>query len=433
MIKNIYKKLVKSSFIRSSGIYTITSFINAAIPFILLPILTRKLTPEDYGIVAMFQLVVSLTYPFIGLNLEGAIARKYYDKDNTDFPAFIGTSFILFATSLMLIFFIFFIFLYEIHLYTQIPEFWLKYILIVAASQFLTSTLLVLYQIRIQPIKYGIFQITQSIVNISFTLFFVLLLNKTWDGRIEAQLLSGLIFAFLSFFILIKSRFIKLKIKKSDIVYALKFGIPLIPHALGSILFSAIDRFFLTNLIGLEETGNYSVSYQLGAIIGMITISVNNAFVPWLFENLNKNSIEIKKYIVKWTYLYFIALLLIASLLLILLPFVINIFVGKSFKTLDTYTTLIVLGFVFQGMYYMVTNYITYVNKTYLLAIITISIALIKIPITYYSITWFGAFGASLSYCLTFFIFFVSTWLLSSSVYKMPWIDTIVLFVKRNK
>jgi O-antigen/teichoic acid export membrane protein len=306
----------------------------------------------------------------------------------------------------MLICFFFFSFFYEIHLYTQIPEFWLKFILIVAASQFLTSTVLVLYQIRIQPIKYGIFQITQSIVNISFTLFFVLLLKKTWDGRIEAQLLSGLIFAFLSLFILIKSRFIKFKIKKSDIVYALKFGIPLIPHALGGILFSAIDRFFLTNLIGLEQTGNYSVAYQLGAVIGIFTISINNAFVPWLFENLNKNCMEIKKYIVKWTYLYFLVLLIVASLLLILLPFVINIFVGKSFKTLNTYTTLIVFGFVFQGMYYMVTNYITYANKTYLLAIITISIALIKIPITYYSITWFGAFGASLSYCLTFFIFF---------------------------
>lgn len=430
-----FKLILSSSFFRASGIYTISGFINAAIPLILLPVLTRRLTPADYGIVAMFQLVVSVIYPFIGMNLEGAIARRYYDKDNSDFSSYIGTCLIIFILAFFIISILLYGFVDNISHATQIPEFWLKLVTIVAACQFLTTLLLVIFQIRVKPLKYGILQIFQTILNIGLTLYFIIILNKTWEGRLEAQLITGIVFAMISIIILFKNSFISFRIVKVDIIHALKFGVPLIPHVLGAMLFTAIDRFFLTSLIGLEETGNYSVAYQLGAVIGLLTISVNNAFVPWLFENLNKNSQLIKNNIVKLTYLYFIALIIIAVLLLMLLPFIIDVFVGKSFTNLNTYTSFIVFGFVFQGMYYMVTNYITYANKTYLLAIITISIGLIKIPITYFSIVWFGAFGASLSYCITFLLFFLSTWILSSRVYKMPWAQIFIelISVKNSK
>lgn len=422
-----------SSLIKSSSIYTICSFINAAIPLILLPILTTRLSPSDYGIVAMFQLVVAIIYPLIGLNLEGAISRKYYDKDNSDFSAYIGTCLVIFIIALFIISLLLLGFIDDISKVSQIPEKWVKYVVIVASCQFLVTLLLAIFQIKVQPTKYGSLQISQTLFNIGLTLYLVIILNKTWEGRIRAQIITGLVFAIVSILILIKAKLIKFKIRKVDILHALRFGVPLIPHALGGILFTAIDRFFLTNLIGLEQTGNYSVAYQLGAVIGLLTVSVNNAFVPWLFENLNKNSQIIKEKIVKGTYLYFLFLVIIAILLLLLFPLIIEIFVGKSFTDLNTYITLIVFGFVFQGMYYMVTNYITYANKTYLLAIITITIGLLKIPITYFSILWFGAIGASFSYCFTFFLFFISTWILSSIVYKMPWILAVKSIIVQNE
>jgi O-antigen/teichoic acid export membrane protein len=432
-IKSLYTKLINSSFIRSSGIYTISGFINAGIPLLLLPILTRELSPSDYGIVAMFQLCVSIVYPLIGMNLDGAIGRKYYEKDNSDFSAFIGTCIILFFSGFIVLSLLFWLNIDFIQNITQIPETWLKFVIIVAFCQFITSVLLTIYQVKVEPIKYGLIRISQSFINIGLTILFVIFLNKTWDGRIEAQIIAGLVTALLSYIILYKKGLIKFKINRKDIVYALTFGIPLIPHALGGFIFTSIDRFFLLNLIGLEETGNYTVAYQLGSVVGLITMSVNNAFVPWLFENLKKESLLIKKKIVKWTYIYFIILLIGAGLLLLILPFIINILVGKSFSSTNTYTSFIVFGFVFQGMYYMVTNYIQYAKKTYIQALVTASVALLKLPITYFSIIWFGSIGASISYCITFFLFFLLTWKLSARVYNMPWKLVFFDFFKNHK
>jgi len=424
-MKKHLKKLYSSSLVRSSGIYTISSVINSAIPFLLLPILTTELTPADYGVLAMFQVVVSAVYPLVGINLEAAIARKYFDKDNTVFAEYIGTCVLLSLFSTFLVAILFSIFFIKIQEFSQIPPFWLKFVILVAFFQFLNTIILTFFQVKVKPMKYGAFQISRSIVDVSLTLIFVVLLNKNYAGRLEAQIISNLLFGILAVIILYKSKNIRLRVLKKDISSALKFGVPLIPHAIGGMLFTGIDRYFLTNMVGLAQTGNYTVAFQIGAMVSLITAAFNNAWVPWLFENLNKNDQLINKKIVKFTYLYFIVLACGSFILTLIFPLITRVFVGKAFTSVDSFSNYIILGFVFQGMYFMVTNYITYVKKTYLLAIITISVALIKIPITYYSIVWLGASGASVSWAITFLIFFLFTWILSARVYKMPWFSFI--------
>jgi O-antigen/teichoic acid export membrane protein len=387
----------------------------------LLPILTRRLTPADYGIVSMFQIMVSVIYPFIGMNLEGAIGRKFFDRDGSDFSSYIGTCFILVMCSVVIITILILLFLKSLNDITLIPGNWILFTIVMAICQFITAVIFINFQIHVLPLKYGILQIAQTITNLFLSILFVLELKKTWDGRIEAQLITAIVFALISIIILISTKQINFKIKKKYILHALNFGVPLIPHALGGMLFIAIDRFFLTRYAGLDQTGNYTVAYQLGSIINITTFSFNNAFSPWLFENLNKNDFGIKKKIVKFTYVYFILLIIGAVLLILIFPFIISIFVGVSFTSITSYSTFIIFGFVFQGMYFMVTNYISYAQKTFIQALVTISIGLLKIPIAYFSITFLGSQGASFSFFLTFLIFFIATWILSSKVYPMPW------------
>jgi O-antigen/teichoic acid export membrane protein len=411
----------KSSLLKSASIYTISSIINASIPFILLPLLTNRLSPSDYGIVAMFQLLVSIVYPFVGINLEGAIARKYYDNLNTDFSKYVGSCFVISIASFSFLSIVFFVNTRWIASAVSLPESWIKFVLLTAFSQFSIAVLLVIYQTSLKSIKYGIFQIAQSVLNILLTLLFIIYYQKTWEGRLEAIFLSTFSFAIFSLFLLIKSNKINLKSGKSNYLHALKFGIPLIPHAIGAMLFTSIDRFFLTKNFGLEQTGNYTVAYQIGAIVSIITVAFNNAFVPWLYKSLKKNDFSLKVKIVKFTYAYFMILIIGSLLLLVSFPHIINLFISNKYKSVNSFSLFIVLGLVFQGMYFMVTNYISYVNKTYIQAIITISVALFKIPLTYILILWLGAVGASVSFFLTFFIFFIATWYFSAKVYEMPW------------
>jgi len=78
-------------------------------------------------------------------------------------------------------------------------------------------------------------------------------------------------------------------------------------------------------------------------------------------------------------------------------------FVSQNFYSAYKYVLWIALGYAFQGMYFMVVNYIFYGKKTYILAWVTFTSAGINIVLNY------------------FFIKFILVWILSSKAYKMPW------------
>jgi O-antigen/teichoic acid export membrane protein len=423
-IKNYSTKVVSlltSKVIKSSGIYTFASFTNSALPFFLLPFLTRHIEPSEFGLISMFQVVVNVLYPFISLNLEAAIARKYFEENSIELKYYIGSCFILFLSSLIFTSLIFFIYSNYVSSISTLPTYILKYSIVIAACQFITTIILTLFQVGVKPIQYGIFQISQTSLNFILTIIFILFFEQKWVGRIEAQLYTGLIFSIVSIIYLLKNKLLAIHIRKSDILHSLKLGLPLIPHALGAMLFTSIDRYIITNEFGLIYTGNYSVAFQIGSVVSVLTVAINNAYVPWLFQKLNLNDPHTNLRVVKVTYLYFIFLFILALISIIFFSVLTQYFIGQKYQHMHIFLPFIILGFIFQGMYFMVTNYIIYAKKTIIQASITITLAIFKIPLTYFLVSKFGIIGIGLSFSFTYLIFFLSTWFASEKIFPMPW------------
>ena len=152
-----------------------------------------------------------------------------------------------------------------------------------------------------------------------------------------------------------------------------------------------------------------------------ITGSFNNAFVPWLFEKLSLDNIKEKVKIVKFSYMYMILLFFVGALVFLFVWLIFPIFVNVQFNGALKYIPWLLLGAVFQGCYYMVTNYILYTEKTIVLAIITLSTGIVSVIFNYVLIPILGGIGAAVAYALTFMIYFIVTWVVSSRIYRMPW------------
>ena len=416
------KSILKSTLFKSSGVYTISSFINASIPFFLIPVLTRYLSPEDYGMVSMFTITLSIASLFVGLNMHGAISRRFFSDQSTDFPRYIGNCiFILFLSTVIIL-------LFPLLFDTQLNQFTglamnIQFIIIVISFfQFIVLILLVNWQIRQKPIAYGILQISQTLIIYTLTIFFIVMLKMKWKGRVDAQVLASGIFAIISAIILLKKKWVKFEYNKKDIQHALQFSLPLIPHAVGGLLITMTDRLFITNMIGLKETGIYTIAFQIGSVLTILVASFINAYVPWLYNKLNKNDWSIKLKIVKYTYLFFFIVLMVPVLATLVLPWFLSYFVDKSFVGANAYAIWIILGYSFYSMYLMIAGFIFYAEKTKYLAFVTFTTAIINIPICYIMIKLNGTLGAAQSTAIVYFLSFIFTWILSSRVYKMPWL-----------
>jgi len=107
-INNTILSIFKHKLFKNTFIYTGSNVINKAIPFFLLPIVTRYLTPTDYGIVATFNVLLAVMVVFVGLSMHGAINVNYFKLTKEELREYIGNVFIILFTNFILIFIIVF-------------------------------------------------------------------------------------------------------------------------------------------------------------------------------------------------------------------------------------------------------------------------------------------------------------------------------------
>ncbi|WP_318489727.1 oligosaccharide flippase family protein [Photobacterium leiognathi] len=413
------------SLLKGASVYLVSNILNAVIPFLLLPILTRYLSPAEYGQIAMFQTLLAGIGTFIGLNAIGASNRKFYDGDidDTVLRQFNGSCVHILIVSSLIAFIGIFLFQNQLSELLAIPTSWILASVVISAFGFITSMRLGQWQIRSQAKWFGFLQVSSSLVNMLLSLLFVIVLTQGAKGRIDAQVITGIVAAIIACICLYKDKLLQVFVWRPQYLKeALLFGVPLIPHHVGFFLISAVDRFVINQKLGLSEAGIYMVAVQLSSAMAIVFDAINKAYVPWLFERLKRDNYEEKKQIVKYTYVYFIIALLVAGVAFLIGPFFITLIAGDKYSEAGKVIGLLCLGQAFGGMYLMVTNYIFFAKKTGRLAVVTIITGIINVILLFVFVSHFGVVGAAFSFVISKFIQFIGTWFLVTVNMSMPWI-----------
>lgn len=420
------KKLQQNAFLTGSIVYLISNILNALIPFALLPILTRYLSPEEYGEVAMFQVLLGGLTAFVGLSLQGVAGRKFYDGGHTDddLSEFIGSCFqVLLATSTVTLIIL-------TGLSSPLSEWiglgrnWILLAVLVTGSSIIIQIRLGQWQVRKNSRNYGVMQVSQSLLDIVISLAFVVVLAQGADGRISAQILATGFFGLLAVWLLKRDGLLQLMVwRPAYIIEALRIGVPLIPHVGGIFLLASVDRLVINSELGLAQTGIYMVAVQFAAALALVFDAINKAYVPWLFERLKRDDEQEKRQIVRFTYAWYVLILFGAGFAFLIGPWIVTFVAGEQYSRAGDLIAWLALGQVFGGMYLMVTNYIFFSKRTGLLSFVTISSGMINVALMFLLIDRFGLEGAAYAFCIAMVIRFLLTWLVAHRRHPMPWIS----------
>jgi O-antigen/teichoic acid export membrane protein len=419
-VKSLILKFSGNSLASNTLIYSVSSIINSAIPFLLLPVLTNFLTPVEYGRVSTFLVVVSIASIFVTLELHGIISVVYY-KNRHLVRKYIFNIITIATLACGCIVMITCLLANTIEEAIELPLKWILVGELVAFFQFISLVNLTIWQLDQKAKYFGAFQISNTLLNYGISVLLIVYLGYGDKGRIVAVLLSALVFACFSIAYLHFNRKLVFGLNKEVIKDSLKFGIPLLPHALSTWMVIGLDRIFINNYAGVEQNGIYTTGFQIASLISIVGVSFNKAFIPFLFKNLSNNDLQSKVKVVKVTYLYFIVLLLSAVALAISSPLLLSILVDEKYYAANDYILWIALGAAADGMYYGVVNYIFYVKKTGKLAYVTFLSGLLHVLLSFLLIPEIGALGAAYSTVTTQIITFVCVWILSHKLYPMPW------------
>lgn len=413
----------KRILVKNAFIYTFTDLINKAIPFLLLPILTKYLSPDQYGIVATFSTFIMIISILIELNMSNAINVFFFQNSKEKLKIYISNSIFL---SLIIAFITFSIVLFCSEYFSNLLSIstnWIYLAVITVFFQFITTINLVLWQAEFNAKYYGIYQITQSILNFSLIILLVVYLKLGAVGQITAQLFSIAIFSIASIVILYKRNYLKFRINIHYIKDIFRFGFPLLPVSLSGWLRTGADRIIITNYLSTAATGIYVVGFQFGMIISILAIAFNKAFNQFLFKKLSNITENEKNKLVIFSYLYFILMLFLALMISLISPWIIINFLNERYNNSLEIVSWIAFAYSFQGMYLMVVNYLYYIKRTSYLGYLTLSCGIIHILLSFALIKINGVVGAAQASLISFAIMFIGVWVLSAKLYPMPWLN----------
>jgi len=409
--------------LKNSLIYVAGDVINKAVPFLMLPILTKYLTPSDYGMIASFTSFVGFLTIFIGLSLHGAVNVAFFRLSREVLRVYIVNTLLILGLTSALVLLVVFIFDTTISKRLLLEKEWLYIAILVSLSQFITLINTTLWIAEQNPKSYSVYQITQTILITALTILLVIGFGFGWEGQVLAMVVGSISFAMVSVVFLQKRDYLTFEYRKEDIKDLLKFGVPMIPHQLSGWIRTSGDKILLIIMVGSASTGLFSVGYQVAMIMTLLTTAFNKAWNPYLYKLLNKKDNHKNKIkIVKLTYIYFVSIVILFIVLYFLSGLIFKYLLDDRFLDSMEFVVYILLANTFNGMYFMVSSYLFYTKETKKLAKITFSTSIIHIMLSYLFVTTFGAIGVAYSGVISMLLIFVWVWHSSNGVYAMPWL-----------
>lgn len=274
---------LKDRHIRNIIVYALPKFLGYAINLITLPILTRLLTPADYGVITLAWLFPSLATGILTCGL-GTAAQRFYFEYRGD-P---GRLDVLFSSSQLFLYTVFIVSSSAVFVFkTDIAGLAIKdpglgqavFIAFIAAflGQIINFYLL-LYQSMEQARVCSVMSGAQTLIIAGLSLLLVWWLRLGYMGMLYASLAGETLVCVAVFVHFNRGR--KMLFRPGILVENLRFGLQIVPKSLTGFINRFFDKYMLNNMLSLSAVGVYNIGQNIGNALFILMNTVWSSFQP---------------------------------------------------------------------------------------------------------------------------------------------------------
>ena len=341
--------------LKGTMVYSLMNLVTKMGSFIFLPIITRLLTQEEFGIVGTLAPITSLFTVILGLGLYNAQMKKYVDlKENEDeFGSYMFSSTLIIVVFNVLTYIFLFtppaqkLFSYIVDL-SKVSYYPLIIVsILIATSNALNNLAVTLFRMKRMYMKVAIGSVVSLFTTYILAIYFIQYLKWGVFGNQFANLIALLI-VFLFYF---KDYFGKFRFKLNfDYVkYSLRNGLPLIFIELTDQVVNLSDRLVLAKFVSLAVVGGYTLAFTGGRVLSVITGSFVNSWTPEFYEAMKEDRTNPR---ITRSVENFIAIISFACVIAQLFaPEGIKLIFPKSYYQAINYMPLILAGIVVQALF----------------------------------------------------------------------------------
>jgi O-antigen/teichoic acid export membrane protein len=398
---------------KNSFFYSIGSIFVSLVSFVTLPIFTRYLAPEEFGVVGMLALLTVVIQSIFTFGLSAAMGPSYFKKKTLKNKSEVvwGVFFITLISSSSLIVLAWFLPNLPSKLFRISAEY--TDLVTISITGNALAVLATAFTLRVYFEYKVLFHLMITFVSVVIgalvSVYTVVFLSWGIRGIIYGQITVNLIL-FISFFSLgvLQTKF-KMNIKMMKDLFFL--GIPLIPSFAFLFLIMNGSRIMLELHHGLESVGIFSVGFSFGSIIIVVTAGITSAWYPFFMGYLNKQK-KITIIFGKIMTLYFYFVGLIAFGFFIFAKPMIEIMTYKSYHEAYPVVGLIALAYFVQAIYNFLLPPLYFNNEIKFISLIQGLTVIISLPLGYYLVINYEIIGAAFSVLLgnTLMVLIIFIW-----------------------
>lgn len=386
---------------KSSLIYTLTRLLQKAIGLLLLPVYTRYLTPDDYGIISVVGSLTGLFFLLAGFCLSNAVSRFDFDyrhepeKLRRFWGSIIALVMLISASLTALLLVLGPSLLSPVS--GSIP-FWpfLALGLLTVLFQPVVEIYVTILQTVEKARRCAVFMVANFLLNLLLNIALVVFLRWQAQGVLIGGLLTAVVFFALSFYALRGE--IKLNLDRSFLKQSLKYCLPLVPHSLSSQITLVADRLLLNQMISTASAGIYSIGFLFGNGVSLLTTNANRAYFPVAMDALKQGTAEQLARLKETGMLLIITYCLAASAMSLFGRELVTIFTTLPFHGAHLVIPIISFSFVLEGLYYLFVSILFYDSSTTkLVPVGTAAAAIGNITLNLCLIPRLGMYGAALA------------------------------------
>jgi O-antigen/teichoic acid export membrane protein len=395
--------MISRGFFKSSVIYSIVGALPYASGFLLLPWFTNYLTPQQFGINALYIALMYFIQIISSYGMDMTVSVLYFDykDDKAKLREFLGTVFIGIAILGAFTFMVFslgglrlFTFVFKSSDFIELLPFGLFTIISgIFNSIFKTYSSLLIYQQR--PVRFFWLNISNFLLTIGSSLVILYLFPFTLYGPILGRLIPAVLVA--SFSLSLVGREYGLSFNTAYIKKILAYSSPIVLYALLTWVVTYIDRFLIVSLMGdTTYVGIYDIAVKLVIGLELVMAGLINTVNPkvysiWKDNNLNESTNEINRYYNGITALFLLAIPLFVILAPILIPLVIY---KPIYYQAFGFLAILAAGYATRVWFYMFLAPLMFFKKTAALPRVFLISAIFNVLAGIVLIKYFGLIGA---------------------------------------
>jgi O-antigen/teichoic acid export membrane protein len=421
---------------KQSIIYGFGSIGSRLIAFLLLPLYTSYLTPADYGVLQICNVLNTVLLIIIQLGINSSLFKVYFQETCIGKrKVILSSTLIFFSVSSLVILLPIFI------LRESIAPFLIGgkhsvvlLVLVIGAVYFegLITIGLSILRAQEKPKTYAIFIIVKIIIYALLNILFVAGLKRGYLGSREAIFITMLV-CFIAFIPYFKKHMLPV-FKWEYVKELLQIGVPFAIAGLAGWVLNFTDRYMLMYLlpeeIAMSQVGIYSLGVKFAMLIKILIVSpfmLSWAAIMFKYQH-DANAKNIYSKVLN-IYIF------IACIIFIIISVYGKDFIKLITTNVDYYSAysvipFIALSYVLYGAYMVFSVGTTLTKKTYYVSITNIVAALLNVLLNYYLISKIGMMGAVISSLASFLVMTILLFMFSQKVYHIPYkIFSVVIFI----